>query len=349
MKAMRRAAVERARGGVPLRRRPVRHRADPPRRASRSDRRRAPRARRGAPAGADVDLGACPARRSGASCACGSRSRAGAHRDPRPARRTRDAPVISSVTQVLRADAWCPPGSGGPSAPPLGPGWVAIEGDRIVDAGAGAAPARRDRSRRLGTRAGIRRPAVQRARRRRSLGRTRGRDRRARRPARGARRHRLLPDDDHPAARGIRPAGSIDSGSRGLAAAGDRPGAAVLGAHLEGPFLGDAPGAHPVSLIRPGGRRMDRGTCSPRTQVRWRSSRSRPKPTRSSSSPRCSSARRITVALGHSRCDVHRVHRGGGGRCDGRHAPVQRDGLGCTTASRASRAPRSPTTVSRRR
>lgn len=37
------------------------------------------------------------------------------------------------------------------------------------------------------------------------------------------------------------------------AAAGDAPAdaARVLGAHLEGPFLGDAPGAHPVELLRP--------------------------------------------------------------------------------------------------
>lgn len=37
------------------------------------------------------------------------------------------------------------------------------------------------------------------------------------------------------------------------AAIDDRPpdGAVALGAHLEGPFLGDAPGAHPAELIRP--------------------------------------------------------------------------------------------------
>lgn len=31
----------------------------------------------------------------------------------------------------------------------------------------------------------------------------------------------------------------------------DGDGAAILGVHLEGPFLGDAPGAHPVNLLRP--------------------------------------------------------------------------------------------------
>ncbi|MGQ0804836.1 MAG: N-acetylglucosamine-6-phosphate deacetylase [Actinomycetota bacterium] len=31
----------------------------------------------------------------------------------------------------------------------------------------------------------------------------------------------------------------------------DGDGAAILGVHLEGPFLGDAPGAHPVGLLRP--------------------------------------------------------------------------------------------------
>jgi N-acetylglucosamine-6-phosphate deacetylase len=156
-----------------------------------------------------------------------------------------------SVTQVLRADAWCPPGSGGPSAPPLGPGWVAIEGDRIVDAGAGAAP--RGATDLAGS---VLAPGFVDLQ-------CNGLDdvdlSDAPPDAIGELAVRL-------AARGVtafcpttttRPlaeyTGWLDrlGIARGLAAAGDRPGAAVLGAHLEGPFLGDAPGAHPVSLIRP--------------------------------------------------------------------------------------------------
>ena len=69
----------------------------------------------------------------------------------------------------------------------------------------------------------------------------------------------FCPTVDQPGARRL-PAmvGSDRSRRAPRAGARRRRRASVLGAHLEGPFLGDAPGAHPRDAAPPGRRRVDR-------------------------------------------------------------------------------------------
>ena len=201
-----------------------------------------------------------------------------------------------SVTTVLRADGASLAGLDGP-----GPGWVAIDGELVVDRGTGDAARGRGRPGRDGPRARLRRPPGQRSRPCRSGDRpTRG-DRRARVPSGGAGRHRVLPDDHEPRAGRLRAVARARRRGARLAGNGATPAAAILGAHLEGPFLGGAPGAHDPALIRPGDLEWTARTAR-RAPGRDRDGhpRTRSRPARRARRG-CSSARGVCVALGHSR------------------------------------------------
>ena len=77
--------------------------------------------------------------------------------------------------------------------------------------------------------------------------------------------------------------------------------ARIAGVHLEGPFLGAAPGAHPPELLGPVDLEwllalLDRS----RAWCGW--SRSRPKPIPGFAGTRALAERGVVVSLGHSRC-----------------------------------------------
>jgi len=230
---------------------------------------------------------------------------------PAPAGTGRARATGRAVTTVVRADGICLPGGArgrnGDEPRRPGPGWVAVDGDRIAGAGTGDAPAGATdlgplvlapayvdlQVNGLGTvdlasadPAGVADLA-------RELGRR----------GIGAFCPTLT-------SRSVAEYGPwldrIAQARRAAAAPGDGPAAALLGAHLEGPFLGAAPGAHDPAALRTADVPWLEGlldahagevavvTLAPEADPDQRATRAL-------------TARGVTVALGHSRAAFESV------------------------------------------
>ncbi len=110
----------------------------------------------------------------------------------------------------------------------------------------------------------------------------------------------------------------------------------IEGVHLEGPFLGDAPGAHPTDLLgpvdvdwlvdlldsQPGLVRLV--TIAPEADPELRGTRALVE-------------RGVKVSLGHSRCTYEQALAVAARRGDARHPPLQRHGPPWASGARASR------------